>query len=81
MLLRVQDPLDSMKRAYGISLAIAIVTFLLSTRLLLYTEAAPDAWWMFGLCGVVGIICSCLLVVRTLNIITLSLVLSVVLRS
>lgn len=57
-----EDPLVSMKRAYSICMAIAVVAFVLTTRIMLYTPKAPSAWWMYSLCGIVGIVCSYLLV-------------------
>lgn len=58
-----EDPLASMKRAYAICIGVAVVAFFFTTRILLYTEVAPSAWWHYGMCGLVGIICSYFLVV------------------
>ena len=58
-----EDPLIPMKRGYSIALAIAVACFFLVCRLMLGTEKAPDAWWHFGLCGMVGLLCAYLIVV------------------
>ncbi|CEP03373.1 H(+)-exporting diphosphatase [Plasmodiophora brassicae] len=60
-----EDPLASMKRAYAICIGVAVVAFFFTTRILLYTEVAPSAWWHYGMCGLVGIICSYFLVLST----------------
>lgn len=60
-----EDPLDSMKRGYVISMCLAIVGFVTTCRIMLVTAVAPDAWWHFALCGVVGIITSYLLLLIT----------------
>jgi hypothetical protein len=43
-----------MKRAYAVSASIAFVAFFGLCRFMLHVPAAPNAWWHFGLCGVVG---------------------------
>jgi hypothetical protein len=55
-----------MKRSYSICMVLAVVSFTFVTRIMLYTEQAPSAWWMYSLCGIVGIICSYFLVVSFL---------------
>eukprot|EP00928_Gymnodinium_smaydae_P044686 TRINITY_DN29808_c0_g2_i1.p1 TRINITY_DN29808_c0_g2~~TRINITY_DN29808_c0_g2_i1.p1 ORF type:complete len:864 (+),score=226.04 TRINITY_DN29808_c0_g2_i1:92-2593(+) len=49
-----EDPLQVLKGGYKVAMALAFVGFGLSTWFLLSTEKAPDAWWHFFLCGVVG---------------------------
>lgn len=49
-----EDPLAVLKRGYKVSLLLALGGFFVATRWLLHTEKAPDAWWHFFLCGVVG---------------------------
>ncbi|KAK9097695.1 hypothetical protein Syun_024740 [Stephania yunnanensis] len=52
----VEDPMAILQKGYSITIFLAIITFGLSTRWLLYTEKAPSAWLNFALCGLVGII-------------------------
>ena len=44
-----------LKRGWLISVSLAAVGFFIITKLLLDTDRAPDAWWHFALCGMVGI--------------------------
>ncbi|KAK3121668.1 hypothetical protein QOZ80_8BG0658590 [Eleusine coracana subsp. coracana] len=52
----IEDPMAIMQKGYSITIMLAVVTFGVSTRWLLYTEQAPSAWLNFALCGLVGII-------------------------
>lgn len=52
-----EDPMNVLKRGWLYSVALASVGFFAITRLLLHTKHAPDAWWHFALCGMVGILC------------------------
>ena len=56
------EPLDAMRKGYMATMALASVGFLLTTRVLLYTNQAPWAWFHFFLCGVVGVIVSFLII-------------------
>lgn len=60
-----ESPIVPMKRSYGISMILAVVAFFLACFVLLRTPVAPSAWWHFGLCGVIGIVTSYLLIVVT----------------
>ncbi|HVP90371.1 MAG TPA: sodium/proton-translocating pyrophosphatase, partial [Terriglobales bacterium] len=51
-----EDPMKSLNRGYAWAAALALVGFVLTTRWLLFTESAPQAWWHFALCGVIGIL-------------------------
>lgn len=51
----VEDPMAILQKGYSITIILAVLTFGLSTRWLLYTEQAPSAWMNFALCGLVGI--------------------------
>ena len=53
-----EDPLESMKRSYIVCMAVAAVAFVLTCRIMLYHERAPDAWWHYALCGLIGIVMS-----------------------
>jgi inorganic pyrophosphatase len=60
-----EDPLASMRRGYGITLACASVAFLFSCYTLLHTDLAPQAWIYYALCGVDGLVTAYLLVIIT----------------
>lgn len=50
-----EDPMKILEKGYSVTIVLAVLTFGLSTRWLLYTEQAPSAWLNFFLCGLVGI--------------------------
>ncbi|GMN63886.1 hypothetical protein TIFTF001_032939 [Ficus carica] len=52
----IEDPMAILQKGYSVTIVLAVLTFGLSTRWLLYTEQAPSAWFNFALCGLVGII-------------------------
>ncbi|OEL33092.1 Pyrophosphate-energized membrane proton pump 3 [Dichanthelium oligosanthes] len=52
----IEDPMAIMQKGYSVTIMLAVITFGVSTRWLLYTELAPSAWLNFALCGLVGII-------------------------
>jgi len=56
--LEQQDPMVPMKRGYLVAVTLASGGLFFSTRWLLYSEAHPDAWWHFCVCGFMGIVCS-----------------------
>mmetsp|Transcript_1576 Transcript_1576/g.2238 ORF Transcript_1576/g.2238 Transcript_1576/m.2238 type:complete len:809 (-) Transcript_1576:342-2768(-) len=62
---RSEAPLTTMLRGYMISMFLAIIGFVATTRVMLYTAVAPSAWWHFSGCGIVGIVTSYLLVLIT----------------
>ncbi|GAA0173307.1 hypothetical protein LIER_26954 [Lithospermum erythrorhizon] len=51
-----EDPMAILQKGYSITIVLAVLTFGLSTRWMLYTEQAPSAWLNFALCGLVGIL-------------------------
>ncbi|XP_057504986.1 pyrophosphate-energized membrane proton pump 2 isoform X1 [Actinidia eriantha] len=51
----IEDPMTILQKGYSVTIFLAVVTFGLSTRWMLYTEQAPSAWLNFALCGLVGI--------------------------
>jgi K(+)-stimulated pyrophosphate-energized sodium pump len=53
-----EDPMKSLNRGFAWAVALALVGFVVATRWLLYTPAAPQAWWHFALCGAIGIMTS-----------------------
>ncbi|GAB4849924.1 Pyrophosphate-energized membrane proton pump 3 [Ancistrocladus abbreviatus] len=52
----IEDPMKTLQKGYSVTVVLAVLTFGVSTRWMLYTEQAPSAWLNFGLCGLVGII-------------------------
>ncbi|XP_011095293.1 pyrophosphate-energized membrane proton pump 3 [Sesamum indicum] len=51
----MEDPMKILQKGYSVTVVLAVLTFGLSTRWMLYTEQAPSAWLNFALCGLVGI--------------------------
>eukprot|EP00475_Leptophrys_vorax_P001797 TRINITY_DN10_c0_g2_i5.p3 TRINITY_DN10_c0_g2~~TRINITY_DN10_c0_g2_i5.p3 ORF type:complete len:416 (-),score=107.70 TRINITY_DN10_c0_g2_i5:1337-2584(-) len=54
-----------MKRCYSVCMVVAVFAFSITTRIMLFTPSAPWAWFFYAMCGIVGIICSYLLVLIT----------------
>jgi H(+)-translocating pyrophosphatase len=53
-----RDPMQALNRGYYLTALLAIGGFFLATRWLLYNPAAPEAWWKFFLCGIIGVLTS-----------------------
>ncbi|KAI4326199.1 hypothetical protein MLD38_031537 [Melastoma candidum] len=51
----MEDPMEILQKGYSVSIVLAVIAFVASTRWMLYTEQAPSAWLNFALCGLVGI--------------------------
>ncbi|GER48301.1 K(+)-insensitive pyrophosphate-energized protonpump [Striga asiatica] len=51
----IEDPMTILQKGYSVTILLAVLTFGVSTRWMLYTEQAPSAWLNFALCGLVGI--------------------------
>ena len=66
------DPIDAMKRSYAVSMGAAALGFVGTCRVCLATEVAPDAWWHYALCGLIGIGMSFAIIVTTLPALTRS---------
>eukprot|EP00899_Mesostigma_viride_P014662 jgi/Mesvir1/23197/Mv22661-RA.1 len=49
------DPMAILQRGYSIAVALAVGAFIASTRFMLHSDVAPDAWKYFAGCGMVGI--------------------------
>jgi len=60
-----EDPMQVLTRGWFYSVSLATVGFFMITRLLLHTDVAPDAWWHFALCGLVGIVTCYLFIIIT----------------
>src|SRR5215208_4075345 len=52
------DPMKALNRGYYVTAALVTVAFFFATRVLLNPADAPDVWWHFFLCGLIGIITS-----------------------
>ena len=52
------DPMDSLNHGYYRAVVLALIAFGGTSRWLLYSPAAPDAWWHFFLCGILGVLTS-----------------------
>jgi Na+/H+-translocating membrane pyrophosphatase len=50
----LEDPIVIMKRAYKIAMVVGLFGFFFICHQLLNPPRYPDAWMMFGLCGLVG---------------------------
>jgi len=50
-----EKPMTVLKRGWFISVSLSIVGFFFISYTLLSLDQAPDAWWHFALCGMVGI--------------------------
>ncbi len=60
-----EDPLTTMKRAYGVCMVLAAIGFAATCRFMLYTPVAPQAWWYYTLCGWIGIAMSFVIIRST----------------
>jgi K(+)-stimulated pyrophosphate-energized sodium pump len=52
------DPMTALNRGYYVAVVLAMIAFGFATHWLLNTPQAPDAWWHFFLCGIVGVLTS-----------------------
>jgi H(+)-translocating pyrophosphatase len=53
-----EDAMKSLNRGYAWTVVLALIGFIVATRWLLHTPGAPNAWWHFALCGIIGILTS-----------------------
>jgi H(+)-translocating pyrophosphatase len=53
-----EDAMKSLNRGYAWTVVLALIGFVVATRWLLHTPGAPNAWWHFALCGIIGILTS-----------------------
>ncbi len=52
------DPMVALNKGYGVAVVLAMIFFGGSTWWLLSVPNAPDAWWHFFLCGIIGVLTS-----------------------
>jgi len=50
------DPMQALNRGYYVTAALAIAGFFVATKWLLQNPSAPDAWWKYFLCGIIGVL-------------------------
>jgi K(+)-stimulated pyrophosphate-energized sodium pump len=60
-----EDPMHALNRGYWVTSVLAGAGFFAGTKWLLNPVEAPDAWWHFFLCGVIGIVTSIIFVYIT----------------
>ncbi len=53
-----EDPMKALNRGYYLAVVLAMITFGLATRWLLYNDSAPYAWLYFFGCGIIGVLAS-----------------------
>lgn len=53
-----EDPMRSLNRGYYIAVVLAMIAFGIASRWLLNPAGAPNAWWHFFLCGIIGVLTS-----------------------
>jgi len=49
------DPMAALNRGYYVTSVLAAAGFFVASSWMLHTDQAPNAWWHFFLCGLVGI--------------------------
>ena len=59
------DPMKALNFGYDVTAALVTGVFFFASRTLLQVADAPDAWWHYFLCGVIGIVTSILFVFIT----------------
>jgi K(+)-stimulated pyrophosphate-energized sodium pump len=52
------DPMDALNRGYYVAVVLAMIAFGFATYWLLSSPQAPNAWWHFYICGVIGVLTS-----------------------
>ncbi len=52
------DPMQALNRGYYVAVALAMIAFGAATRWLLHSDKAPNAWWLFFICGIIGVLTS-----------------------
>jgi K(+)-stimulated pyrophosphate-energized sodium pump len=53
-----QDPMQALNRGFYLVAALVLVALYFTTRWLLNPADAPDAWWHYFVCGVIGVLTS-----------------------
>jgi K(+)-stimulated pyrophosphate-energized sodium pump len=53
-----QDPMKALNKGYAVSAILAVVGFGIASKWLLWNPSHPDAWWMYFICGIIGVLTS-----------------------
>jgi K(+)-stimulated pyrophosphate-energized sodium pump len=53
-----QDPMKALNKGYAVSAILAVVGFGIASRWLLFNPIHQDAWWMYFICGIIGVLTS-----------------------
>lgn len=53
-----KDPMKALNQGYFITTALTILGLFFVTKCVFASEYAPDAWWHFFLCGIIGVLTS-----------------------
>ncbi len=53
-----KDPMKALNRGYYLATGLTVVGLFFVTKAVFVTEFAPNAWWHFFLCGVIGVLTS-----------------------
>jgi K(+)-stimulated pyrophosphate-energized sodium pump len=53
-----QDPMKALNKGYAVSALLAVVGFGIASKWLLSNPSHPDAWWMYFVCGIIGVLTS-----------------------
>jgi K(+)-stimulated pyrophosphate-energized sodium pump len=51
-----EDPMHALNRGYYLTAVLAIAGFFVATKWLLASDANPDAWWKYFICGMIGVV-------------------------
>jgi K(+)-stimulated pyrophosphate-energized sodium pump len=51
-----EDPMKALNRGFYLTSALVTIAFYFLAKMLLVTPSAPEAWWHFFLCGLIGIL-------------------------
>jgi H(+)-translocating pyrophosphatase len=52
------DPMQALNRGYYVAVVLAMIAFGFTTNWLLNSPNAPNAWWHFFICGIIGVLTS-----------------------
>jgi K(+)-stimulated pyrophosphate-energized sodium pump len=52
------DPMAALNRGYYIAVVLSMIAFGFATYWLLNSDASPNAWWHFFICGILGVLTS-----------------------
>jgi K(+)-stimulated pyrophosphate-energized sodium pump len=53
-----QDPMKALNKGYAVSALLAIIGFGIASWWLLANPSHPEAWWLYFICGIIGVLTS-----------------------